>query len=79
MLESHTLVFHNEDDVQSSPGSEDGRENVVLTPECIECHRVWQPSDHERWEAYPAYVSDDEPPEVAFYCPECAARELGDD
>jgi hypothetical protein len=22
-------------------------------------------------------VTDDEPPELAFYCPECAAREFG--
>jgi Zn finger protein HypA/HybF involved in hydrogenase expression len=52
-------------------------ENVVLTPECVECHRVWQPSDRERWEAYLAYLSDDESPELAFYCPECAEREFG--
>jgi hypothetical protein len=54
-------------------------ENAVLTPECVECQRVWQPSDHEHWEAYPAYVSDDEPPEVAFFCPDCAEREFGGD
>jgi hypothetical protein len=34
---------------------------------------VWLPADDERWEAY----LTDEPPEVAFYCPECAQREFG--
>jgi hypothetical protein len=54
-------------------------ENVVLTPECVECKRVWLPSDREHWEASLAYVTDDEPPELAFYCPECAEREFGGD
>jgi hypothetical protein len=54
-------------------------ENVVLTPECVECGRVWRPSDPEHWEAYLAYLTDDEPPELAFYCPECAEREFGSD
>jgi hypothetical protein len=26
-----------------------------------------------------ASFTDDEPPELAFYCPECAEREFGDD
>jgi hypothetical protein len=29
--------------------------------------------DESRWEAY---LTDDEPPELAFYCPECARREF---
>jgi hypothetical protein len=29
-----------------------------------------------RWSAY---LTDDEPPELAFSCPECADREFGDD
>jgi hypothetical protein len=49
-------------------------ENVVLTPECAECHRVWLPSDREHREAYLAYLPDEEPPELAFYCPDCAER-----
>jgi hypothetical protein len=31
------------------------------------------PADEERWRAY---LTDDEPPDVAFYCPECAEREF---
>jgi hypothetical protein len=27
----------------------------------------WLPADDERWEAY---LTDDEPPELAFYCPD---------
>jgi hypothetical protein len=54
-------------------------ESVVLTPVCVECQRVWQPSDREHSEAYLACVTDDEPPELAFYCPECAEREFGGD
>jgi hypothetical protein len=27
----------------------------------------------ERWRAY---LTDDEPPELAFYCPSCAEREF---
>jgi Zn finger protein HypA/HybF involved in hydrogenase expression len=54
-------------------------ENVVLTPECVECHRVWRPSDRAHREAYLAYVSDEDLPELAFYCPDCAERECGSD
>jgi hypothetical protein len=32
-------------------------------------------ADSEHWEAY---LTDDEAPEVAFYCPDCAEREFGD-
>jgi hypothetical protein len=32
--------------------------------------------DEERWSAY---LTDDEPPEIVFYCPECAEREFGGD
>jgi hypothetical protein len=34
---------------------------------------VWLPADREHWEAYP---TDDEPAELAFYCPDCAEREF---
>jgi hypothetical protein len=51
-------------------------ERVALIPQCAECGKVWLPTDGERWEAY---LTDDEPPELAFYCPECAERELGGD
>jgi hypothetical protein len=46
---------------------------VALIPQCAECGEVWLPADRERWEAF---LTDDEPPEVAFYCLECAEREF---
>jgi hypothetical protein len=30
---------------------------------------VWLPADYEHWSAY---LADDQPPELAFYCRECA-------
>jgi hypothetical protein len=49
-------------------------ESVALIPRCAECGKIWLPADGERWEAY---LTDDEPPELAFYCPGCAEREFG--
>lgn len=46
---------------------------VALIPRCAECEARWLPADEERW---PAYLTDDEPPEIAFFCPECSEREL---
>lgn len=37
---------------------------------------MWLPADETRWEAF---LSDDEPPELAFYCPDCAKREFGNE
>ena len=37
---------------------------------------MWLPADETRWEAF---LSDDEPPELAFYCPDCANREFGNE
>jgi hypothetical protein len=37
---------------------------------------LWLPADEERWSAY---LTDDEPPELEFYCPTCAEYEFGDD
>jgi len=37
---------------------------------------AWLPTDDERWSAY---LTDGEPPELAFFCPACAEREFGDD
>ena len=34
------------------------------------------PVDEDRWSAY---LTDDEPAELAFYCRECAEREFGGD
>ncbi len=39
-----------------------------------ECGKMWLPADDERWEAY---ITCDEPRELAFYCRECGERELG--
>lgn len=38
-------------------------ESVASIPECIECEIPWLPADEERWSAY---LTDDEPPELAF-------------
>jgi hypothetical protein len=46
-------------------------ESVALIPRCAECEAVWLPADEERWSAY---LTDDEPAEVVFYCPECAEQ-----
>jgi hypothetical protein len=49
-----------------------------MIPTCAECGAVWLPADEERWRAYLGSDDLDEPPEVAFYCPDCAEREFGD-
>jgi hypothetical protein len=36
---------------------------------------LWLRADDERWKVY---LTDDEPPELGFYCPACAEREFGD-
>ena len=51
-------------------------ESVALIPACAECEAVWLPADEARWQAW---LTDDEPPELVFYCPECAEREFGGD
>jgi hypothetical protein len=51
-------------------------DGVALIPKCAECEEVWLPADEERWRAY---LTDDEPAELAFYCPACAERAFGDD
>jgi hypothetical protein len=38
--------------------------------------RPWLPDDGERWRAW---LTDDDPANVVFYCPECAEREFGVD
>jgi hypothetical protein len=48
-------------------------ESVAIIPRCTECDARWLPADEERWQAW---LTDDEPPELAFYCPECAEREF---
>jgi hypothetical protein len=51
-------------------------EQVALIPRCTECEARWLPADEDRWEAY---LTDDESPELVFYCPTCAEREFGGD
>ena len=50
--------------------------SVALIPRCAECEEPWLPADEERCKAY---LTDDEPPELALYCPDCAEREFGSD
>ena len=47
-------------------------EQVALIPQCSECAAVWLPADEERWQ-----LTCDQPPELAFYCRECAAGQFG--
>jgi hypothetical protein len=49
-------------------------EAVALIPQCAKRREVWLPADEERWQAR---LTDDEPAELVFYCPECAEREFG--
>jgi hypothetical protein len=35
---------------------------------------AWLPADEARWQAW---LTDDEPAELVFYCPGCAEREFG--
>ena len=42
---------------------------------CQECPRTWVDT-RERWRAY---LTDDTPRELLFYCPTCAEREFGAD
>jgi hypothetical protein len=50
-------------------------ELVALAHECAECKIPWLPADEEHWRAY---LTRDEPPELAFYCPRCPAWEFAD-
>jgi hypothetical protein len=49
-------------------------EGVGTIHRCDECEAYWLPADETRWQAW----LTDEPPEVVFYCPDCAKREFGD-
>jgi hypothetical protein len=49
-------------------------EGVAIIARCAECEAHWQPADKARWQAW---LTDDEPPELVFYCPACAGREVG--
>jgi hypothetical protein len=41
---------------------------------CQECPVEWTPDQTTRWRVY---LTPDDPPEIALYCPACAAREFG--
>ena len=41
---------------------------------CAECFATWSPGSRERWRAY---LTNDEPTEVALLCPTCSAPESG--
>jgi uncharacterized protein with PIN domain len=49
-------------------------EQVEPIRRCPECGRPWEPHETERWKAY---LTDDEPPEVVVFCPDCAERQFG--
>jgi Zn finger protein HypA/HybF involved in hydrogenase expression len=49
------------------------RADIRATITCEECRRPWLEGERG-WEAHRVDLE-----EVAFYCPECAAREFGDD
>lgn len=49
-------------------------ERLAPIPEWVECRVLWLPADEERWQAW---LTDDDPAELAFYCPSCAEREFG--
>jgi hypothetical protein len=48
-------------------------ESVALIPAVRRVREIWLPAEGERWEAY---LTDDELPEVEFFCPTCAEREF---
>jgi hypothetical protein len=48
-------------------------EQIALIVHCAECVAVWLPEDEDRWAAY---LTDDQPAEIVFYCPACAEREF---
>jgi hypothetical protein len=47
--------------------------NLPLTLRCAECG-VESRDDSRGWKTY---LTSDEPPELATYCPQCVAREFG--
>jgi hypothetical protein len=49
---------------------------VAFDTTCEVCHRQWQPDDDDRWRAYHVGDDPDEPAELVFYCPRCAASEF---
>lgn len=58
-----------------------GRLHSATMLRCQECRRIAETAaEAQGWRAYIGDdPRDDEPPEVAVYCPSCAAREFGAD
>jgi hypothetical protein len=54
-------------------------ECIASIPSCAECGVLWLPADEGRWSAYLGGNDLDEPGELAFYCPDCARREFGNE
>lgn len=42
---------------------------------CLECAAEWRPEETTQWRAY---LTDESPPALALYCPDCAKREFAD-
>jgi hypothetical protein len=40
---------------------------------CLECSAEWRPEETTAWRAY---LTDESPPELVLYCPDCAKREF---
>lgn len=49
-------------------------ENARKHLRCEECKRPWTEDELYGWRSY---LTDDEPPDVVLFCPECAEREFG--
>jgi hypothetical protein len=51
-------------------------EPVALIPNASSARPAGYRPTAKHWSAY---LTDDEPPELAFYCPDCRDREFGDE
>lgn len=40
---------------------------------CLECSADWRPGETTQWRGY---LTEESPPALALYCPECAKREF---
>lgn len=49
-------------------------EPIEAIRHCAECGSEWRPGENWGWKAD---LTDDDPPDVAVFCPKCAERELG--
>jgi hypothetical protein len=65
-------------DARQEPGNLDpavDAEQLAQIPICVECGLVWWPDTEDR---FTAWWTDDESPELAFYCSECSERQFGE-